>query len=212
MLIELAPPVSGESTALSRLRPPCAATELEDAVGGVEDDSGGEDADRLPVEALRAPRQVRDAGEQEDDVDRPLEHPLAELRAPVRRVDREVADQVDEQEDEPEADDDRRGARQPPVAEREPLERPHDEECDREHVGDADRPGDAPVHLLERDHEDGREEEEARDPHVSAPGGARRPASRRSARLSPMMSGTAVSIEISPASASSFRSCQRLRL
>jgi hypothetical protein len=45
MLIELAPPVIGFRTALSRLRPPW-RDELEHSVDAVDDDAGREDAER----------------------------------------------------------------------------------------------------------------------------------------------------------------------
>ena len=71
--------------------------ELEDAVGGVEDETRGEDRERPPVEALAAPGEVRDACDQEGDVDQPLEDPFAELADALGGVDVEVAGEVDEQ-------------------------------------------------------------------------------------------------------------------
>ena len=152
---------------LVEVPPALGGDELQHAVGGVQRQPGGERADRLPVEALAAPREVRDRGDQEEDVDRPLEDPLAELAGAVAGVDRVVARQVDEQEREAEADDDGGRAREAPVAPRKPLERPHDEKRDREDVGQADRAGDVPVDLLEGDAEDRREEEEPRDLHAT---------------------------------------------
>jgi hypothetical protein len=76
----------------------------------------------------------------------------------------EVAEQVDEQECRPEAEDDHRRARQRPVAMSQPLERPYDQEEQRQDV--RRRPcGDVPVHLLEVTQDRG-QEEEARDPHA----------------------------------------------
>ena len=98
-------------------------------------------------------------------MDRPLEEPLPELRRSVRGVDREVAEEVRERKGEPEARDDGGCAREPAVVPREPLERPQDQEPERENVGEADVARDVPVDLLERDAEDRREEQEAGDPH-----------------------------------------------
>ena len=98
-----------------------------------------------------------------------LKIPLPNCAAPSAVSIVEVAERYDERKGEPEARDDGGCAREPAVVPREPLDRPEDEEGDREDVGEADRARDVPVDLLERDAEDRREEEKAGDSHSDAP-------------------------------------------
>src|SRR5436190_21292867 len=151
-----------------QVEPGTRCEELHDAVARVEDEACAEDADRLPVGPLRATREVRDAGDQEEEVDAELEHPLPELRRPLRRVEVEEADEVDEQERGGEDEHDPRRPRQATVPAADPVERVEGEEEDGEDVGEADCAGDVPVDLLEGNREERGKEEEAEQAAHSA--------------------------------------------
>src|SRR5581483_6155906 len=117
---------------------------------------------------------------EEREVDQPLRQPLCPLRERIRVREVEVAEQVHDEEAREEAEEDRRRARDTPTC------RPDDEradEEDREHVGERHRPGEAPVHLLERDAEDARKEQKAREaPHCVTCSSTRSKSSDRARR------------------------------
>ena len=92
-------------------------------------------------------------------MDQPLDDPLAELVRRLSRVEVEEPEQVDEQERNEKQQEHGHGARDAADGPGEPVERPDGEERDRRDVGEVDRAGDAPVHLLERGAEHRREEE-----------------------------------------------------
>src|SRR5438105_13594401 len=79
------------------------------------------------------------------------------------RLDVEEADEVDHEQCHEDAEHHHGRARE---ARPTPLERERDQEQDREHVGNADRPTDVPLHLLPRDAEERREEQSATDSHA----------------------------------------------
>ena len=139
-------------------------------------------------------------------MDDELDEPLAELARCPGRVEVEEADQVDEQERAGEGERDELSGERP-VRERDPVGRERAEEEQRQEVGERQRAADLPVHLLERDAEERREEEDARhlsdlastrasssarvpiESRVAAPSGAAsrpacRPASARAGRAS----------------------------
>ena len=109
MLIELAPPVSGESEQVVEVVPRARSEQLQHAVGGVDDHPADEPRERAPVELERPARQQRHPCCEEQEVQDELDHPLRELRERLVRREVEEADQVDEQEgdEEREHDDDR---------------------------------------------------------------------------------------------------------
>ena len=78
-----------------------------------------------------------------------LDHPFRELVDALLRVEVEEAREIDEQERGEEGEQDRRRARHDAPA----RQRKREQEENREHVGQAERTGDVPVHLLERDRE-----------------------------------------------------------
>ena len=91
-----------------------------------------------------------------------LDHPLRPLVERLLRLEVVEADQVDEEERREEGEDDQNRARGTSVVGGEPVGGERDEEENRQDVGERDRPGHVPVHLRERDREDGREEERRR--------------------------------------------------
>src|SRR5205085_4508894 len=96
----------------------------------------------------------------EEEVEQELDQPLPELVQTLARVEVEEAEQVDEQERSEEDEHPGDRPRHAPT----PRQRERDEEQERQHVGERDVARDVPVHLLERDAEDARQEEEARQP------------------------------------------------
>src|SRR5439155_26161810 len=93
-------------------------------------------------------------------------NPLHELRQRLVRLEVEEADQVDEQEHGEECEQHGGRARH---ARGERRERERGEERDRQQVRERDRAADVPVHLLERDAEERREEEPLRELHAFPP-------------------------------------------
>ncbi len=137
--------------------------ELHDPVERVRDEAGQEDAEGRPEEALVAPGDVRDADDEEEEVEQELDHPLRPLRQRRLGLEVEEADQVDEQERE-EEERGRGGApRDPAVARADARAEPGDEEDAGEHVGEAERARHLPLQLGEADREHGREEEDVDD-------------------------------------------------
>src|SRR5206468_9007555 len=134
------------------------------AVRAVRNQPEGEGGGRPPVEPERAPREVRDAGGKEEEVQDELDHPPPPLVERLLRLDVEEADQVDHEQEHEEREHDRGRARE---ARRAPLECERDQEQDRQHVRDADRARDVPVDLLPGDAEERREEERTADSHAS---------------------------------------------
>jgi len=138
---------------------PLGDQELRDAVGGVRRHPGDERAEGEPVEPNAATRDERDAGDEEEEVEQELHHPLRPLRERLRRLQVEPADQVDEQEGDEEAEGDQRRALDPRV---EPLRAIHEEGEEEErgdHVGERERSRHLPLELRVRHREDGHEEE-----------------------------------------------------
>ena len=138
---------------------PLGDQELRDAVGGVRRHPGDERAEGEPVEPNAAARDERDAGDEEEEVEQELHHPLRPLRERLRRLQVEPADQVDEQEGDEEAEGDQRRALDPRV---EPLRAVHEEGEEEErgdHVGERERSRHLPLELRVRHREDGHEEE-----------------------------------------------------
>ena len=103
-------------------------------------------------------------------MDHELDETLHELLQRLVRLEVEEPEQVDEREREREPERQHRRARQPAVEVGPAHRQEARDEEDREDVGEADRPGDLPVHLLEGDREERREEEEGgrRDSSVIA--------------------------------------------
>src|SRR5205823_1063918 len=134
--------------------------QLEDAVAGVHGQAGGEDGKCLPVEAGRAADEVRDAADEQAEVEGELHHPLHELVERLLRIEVEEADQVDEQEGGEEEEDDRRRPLHAAVARGEPVEREREHEEAGEDVLERDVAAERPVDLLPRDREGAREEED----------------------------------------------------
>ena len=134
--------------------------ELDEPVSRVDGHPADEGAERRPVEALRAPRQIGDAGDQETEVDEKLDEPFRELRERLLGLEVEVAGQVDEQEGAGERGRDDGGARQPPVAVGDARRQVAGHEQGGEDVRQIDGDPGLPVDLLERDREDRGEEEE----------------------------------------------------
>ena len=155
--------------------------ELDDPVGGIRDEAAQEHRERRPVEALRLRRdEVRDPGDEEEEVEQELDHPLGPLGERLLGLEVEEPDQVDEQEGGEEERRDRRAPRQPPVSGSDPRPGQGDEEDDGQDVGEAQRARDLPLELGERDREDGREEERVDD----RPGPRRGHSERRSSASS----------------------------
>src|SRR6266550_4519718 len=133
--------------------------ELEDPVDGVRDEADREPAERPPEEALAALREVADRRDEEGEVDDELHHPLRELGQPLLRVDVPEPGEIDEREGREESEHDRARSRQRPTLGR----NVGDQEQDRRDVVEPDLARDVPVHLLERGHEEGGEEEPLHD-------------------------------------------------
>src|SRR6266540_305403 len=138
--------------------------QLQHSVDPVRDEPERQRCDGTPVEGQRASREVCDPSRQEEEVQHELHHPLAPLVERLLRLDVEEADEVDHEQRREDREHRHGRARE---ARRAPLERERDEEQDRQHVGDADRAGHVPVHLLPRDAEQRREEKGAAESHSS---------------------------------------------
>ena len=147
--------------------------DLEEAVRRVRREARCEPADRPPVEALRAAREVRDARGEEREVDQELRHPLPVERECLLRLEVEEAGQVHDQERRAEAEHGENRRRHETVAVADAARDEGDEEEERDDVREVHAPGDVPVDVLERDREDRREEEERREsvgePHAESP-------------------------------------------
>ena len=161
---------------LVEARPRPREHELQEPVRRVDDHAGGEEPERLPVERPARAGEVRDAHDEEQEVDGELRHALPVLRGGDGGVEPEVADEVDEEERDEEAGRHDRRPRHTVVAAGEPIGREAHDEADRADVREVDLAGDVPVDLLERHREDRRQEEEASEPHASS---CRRSASSR---------------------------------
>ena len=133
--------------------------ELGDAVRGVGRDAADECAEREPVELHAAARDQRDAGDEEQEVQEELHHPLCPLRERLGRLEVEPPDQVDEQERDEERQGDHGRALEPAVEALDAVDEECEQEESRHDVGERQRPGDLPLELRERDREDRREEE-----------------------------------------------------
>ena len=147
----------GREQPLVEIAPGARDEQLDDPVRRVRDEPGDKPPERAPVVALAPPREERDRRREEHEVDDELDHPLRELVERVGRVEVEEADEVDEQERRQKREHD--GGRARPASRHARSE--GEQEADREHVGDADRPGDVPVELLERHAEDRGEKQAA---------------------------------------------------
>jgi hypothetical protein len=133
--------------------------ELRQAVGAVRRHPAHERGEGQPVEAEPATRDQRDPGDQEQEVEKELDHSLRPLRERLRRLQVEPSDQVHEEEREEEAERDHRRPRKPPV---EALDAEHGErheEDEGDDVREGHRARHLPLELGERDREDGGEEQ-----------------------------------------------------
>ena len=133
---------------------------LEQAIGPVRDQPRDEPAKRLPVEPGRVAAQVRDGGDQEEEMDDELREPLGELVPVESGVEVEEPDQVHEEEREEEGAEDSTGARHRPVPTPDPRDGERDHKEARGDIRDAHvDPTDRPADFREGDRENGREEQ-----------------------------------------------------
>jgi hypothetical protein len=133
--------------------------ELCQAVRTVRRHPQDERGEGHPVEAEPAARDQRDARDQEQEVEKELDHPLRPLRERLGRLQVEPPDQVHEEERHEERERHERCARELPVEALEPVDEERDQEDERDDVREGHRPRHFPLELGERDGEDGREEQ-----------------------------------------------------
>ena len=133
--------------------------ELCEPVGPVRGDPSDEGGEREPVEAQPAPRDQRDAGDEEQEMQEELDHPFRPLREGLRRLEVEPPDQVHEEKGHEERERHGRSASHVSVESLDPVDRERDDEDERDDVREGHRPGDLPLELREGDGEDGREEQ-----------------------------------------------------
>ena len=140
----------------------------------------------IEVEALPPAHDVRDAGDQEREVDEVLHHALRVLVERIARAEVEEPEQEHDLEREQHDEQGRRASRQAPVAPDEPVPREHDQEQDREDVLERDLARELPVDLGPRRDREGREQE-----HVegTAAGAGRHRRDRRTTRRAPRRTG-----------------------